>query len=138
MTTKAAEKIIEALTQLMEGFAELQESVEEEFGAEAEEEEEEDENEVSEEMDAAIVTEMRATIEFVLESEEHSTEEFAALISTMTDALEEIDPKVFLEATDEDPEEKVAIDDDDDIDLDDDEDLEELEEEDEDDEDDDY
>lgn len=94
MTSKAAEKIIEALTQLMEGYCELQEAVENDYGA-TEANEDDEGGELNAEADAALVTEMRAAIEAVLEAEDYTPDEFGSIISTLTDALEEIDPDVF-------------------------------------------
>ncbi|RMG43197.1 MAG: hypothetical protein D6719_04300 [Candidatus Dadabacteria bacterium] len=125
MAQRSSEKIIEALSMLMEGFSELQESVEQEFGKDSlldDLEEEEEENGVNEEIDAAIVTEIRAAIETVMETDDYSTEEFATLVSTMTDALEEIDPDVFEDEEGSDDYE-VDIDDEGYDDLDDDDDL---------------
>jgi len=121
MTSKAAEKIIEALTQLMEGYCELQEAVENDYGASGTSEDDEG-GELNAEADAALVTEMRAAIESVLEAEDYTPDEFGSIISTLTDALEEIDPDVFEKSFDGD--------DDEDEDYDDDEDLEEYEDED--------
>ena len=97
MTSKATDKIIEALTELMEGFAELQEAAEKEFKTEGVELSEEADEEDSAEIDAAVVNEMRAALENVIENEDYSAEEFADVISALTDALEEIDPGVFVD-----------------------------------------
>jgi len=105
MTSKAAEKIIEALTQLMEGYCELQEAVENDYGSAATTEDDEEGGELNAEADAALVTEMRAAVESVLESEDYTRDELGSIISTLTDALEEIDPDVFekeLEGEDDD------------------------------------
>jgi hypothetical protein len=110
MTSKAAEKIIEALTQLMEGYCELQEAVENDYGA-AEAGDDDEGGELNAEADAALVTEVRAAIEAVLEAEDYTPDELGSIISTLTDALEEIDPDVF--------EKQVEGDDDDDDDDDD-------------------
>jgi len=132
MVMKASEKIIDGLTQLVEGFVELQESVEEEFGAELEDDlVARPSSEVSVEMEAAIVTELRAALEVVMDSEDFATDEMAALVSSLSDALEEIDPDVFESSSEEDEE---IYDDDiddeiyDDIEDDDLESLEEMEE----------
>lgn len=125
---KAAEKIIEALTQLLEGYSELQQSLENDFGGGKEDEDEE----TAEELDAALVTEMRAAVESVIENEDYTAEEVASVISALTDSLQEIDPDVF-EAEESEESEDDDYDDDDD-DEDDDEDL-ELDEDDEDDDD---
>lgn len=123
MATKGAAKIIEALTQLMEGYVELQQSVERDFGGR----EGEDEGELSSEVDTAIVTEVRAAVESVMEDEDYSAEEMASVISMLTDAVEEIDPDVFDQEEDGEEEEE----DEDDSEDDEDEDL-DLEEDDED------
>ena len=133
MTSKPSEKIIDALTQLLEGFSELQEMVETDYGAQATTNDDEGESELDKEIDAAIVIEIRAAIESVMESEDYSPEEIAAVISTLTDALEEIDPDVFEDETEESEEEDEDedYDDDDDEDEDDDLDLDEDDDEDE-------
>lgn len=101
MTSKAAEKIIEALTQLMEGYCELQEAVENDYGA-AEAGDDDEGGELNAEADAALVTEVRAAIEAVLEAEDYTPDELGSIISTLTDALEEIDPDVFEKQVDDD------------------------------------
>ena len=121
---KAAEKIIEALTQLMEGYAELQESLEDDFGSSLE-----GDDKVSAELDAALVTEMRAAIESVIENEDYTAEEVASVISTMTDGLQEIDPDVFATEEDEEAEDDDDDHEDDDYDEDDDDELDEDEDE---------
>ena len=124
MATKGAGKIIEALTQLMEGYVELQQSVERDFGGR----EGAEEGELSSEVDSAIVTEVRAAVESVMEDEDYSAEEMASVISMLTDALEEIDPDVFnQEEEDEEEEEDDEDEDDDDTDLDEDDDIDEDE-----------
>jgi hypothetical protein len=131
MTTKAAEKIIEGLSQLMQGFYELRQSVREDLGAtvEAEEEEEEADSgdpELEAEVEAAVANELRAALETVLEGDEYSSEDLAHMISGLTEALEEVDPDVFAEETEAADDD---LDDDDyDYDEDDDEDFDELEE----------
>lgn len=149
MTTKATEKIIEALTQLVEGFAELQEKLEEDFDPdvasdEDEKTETEDDDEPAAGIEEAIVTELKAAVESVIENEDCAPEDLASIVSALTDALEEIDPEVFShgeveeeEEEEEEDEDYEDIDDDDfdDDDYDEDEDEEEDEEEEEDDDD---
>jgi hypothetical protein len=153
MSSKAAEKIVEALTQLVEGFAELQEQLENDFGTGSDEDETEADDETEEasaELQDALVTEVRAAVESVIENEDCAPEDIASVISALTGALEEVAPEVFAEedeAKDEETEEEEYEDEDeDDIDLDDDdydydededEDEEEEEEDDEDEDDDD-
>jgi len=147
MSTKAAEKIIEALTDLVQGFAELQEQLENDFGTESEEDDTEDnENEeASSELQDALVTEVRAAVESVIENEDCAPEDIASVISALTGALEEVAPEVFAEEEEAEKgkeSEEEEYEDEDDIDLDDDdydedEDEEEEEEEEEDDDDDD-
>lgn len=128
MTTKAVEKIIDAMNQLLEGYSELQELLEEDLGTEKEAAEE---GELSSEVDAALVSELRTALESLVESEDYSTEELASVVSALTDALQEMDPDVFESGEEEDDD----FDDDDDDDEDD-EDDEEYDEDDEDDSDD--
>lgn len=100
MAMKASEKIIDALTQLMEGFAELQESIEQDFGLRSTDDEddgEEDPEEEKAEAEQAIALEMKTSLENVIETEDFAPEEVASLISSLTAALEEIDPNVFAE-----------------------------------------
>jgi len=143
MSTKAAEKIVEALTQLVEGFAELQEHLESEYGAESDEDEGTEEEEETSDLEDALVTEVRAAVESVIENEDCAPEDLASIISALTGALEEVSPEVFAEESEEEEDEE-SSDEDEDIDLDDDdydydedEDDDEEEEEDEDEEDDD-
>jgi hypothetical protein len=134
MSTKAAEKIVEALTQLVEGFAELQEHLESEYGAESEDDEGSEEEEEAGDLEDALVTEVRAAVESVIENEDCAPEDLASIISALTGALEEVAPEVFAEESEEEEDED-SSDDDEDIDLDDDDyDYDEDEEEDEDDE----
>jgi hypothetical protein len=134
MASKAAEKIIDALTQLVEGFAELQESIESgaPTGDDDDAEEVAEEEETGDDVEDALVTELRAAIESVIESEDCSPEDLASIISALTDALEEIDPDVFAaSADDDDAEEADSSDADEEYDDDDYDDSEEDEEEDE-------
>ncbi|MCB0311292.1 MAG: hypothetical protein KDD42_08655, partial [Bdellovibrionales bacterium] len=68
------------------------------------------------EAETALTKEIRAAVEAVIETEDFAPEEFAALITSMTDALEEIDPNIFDEgiSTEEEEEGYVASDEDDD------------------------
>lgn len=134
MSSKATEKVIEALSNLLEGFAELRESVEKEYADE--ETEEDDDEEKGSELDLALITEMKAAIEAVIDTDDHSPEEFATLISVFTDALEEVDPHVF-EGAPSDEEAKVETEEDDEVEYDEDEELFEEEDSDDDDDDDD-
>ncbi|NLF25838.1 MAG: hypothetical protein GX589_09320 [Deltaproteobacteria bacterium] len=148
MASKASEKIIDALTQLMEGFNELQEKAQADYATEEDEDAAETELEVGSEIDATVVSEMRAALEAVIDTEDVTPEEVAAAISCLTEALEEIDPDVFEISEEEESEEDDSIydgeededyyeDDDLDIDMDDDEEDDEEDEEDDDEDDDD-
>lgn len=127
MANKATEKIVDGLTQLLEGYYDLQQSVAEDLGVDDSERDEEETAELDAEVQAALSNEMRIALESVLEEDEHSIEGIAALVSNITEAIEEIDPDVFESSSEDDDEE-------DEIDFDDDEEtsLEELEEDDED------
>lgn len=107
MAIKTSEKLIEGLTLLLEGFSALEDSVEGDLGADAEEEE----------FLAAIVSEVRASLETVIESEDFTPDYIASLISAFTEALEEIDPDVFDDDGSEEDDEDDDEDDDDDDDL---------------------
>lgn len=129
MTTKATEKIIDALTQLVEGFAELQQGLEDDFdpeGADDDSKEESDEEESSSDLEDALVTEVRSAVEAVIENEDCAPEDLASIVSALTDALAEIDPELFSQEEEEEEKEEEDEDleeedeDDDDIDLDDD------------------
>ncbi len=122
MANKSSEKIVDALTQLLEGFNELQESIRNDFGASSaddELEDDEDSEEAEAEAEAAIAAELKTALETVIETEDFAPEEVAALISVLTGSLEEIDPNVFAE-------DQSADDEDDDYDVDDDDDLEDI------------
>ena len=136
MSTKATEKIIDALTQLVEGFAELQERLEEDYDPDvaSDDEEESEKGEKKEgasNLEEALVTEVRAAVEAVIENEDCAPEDLASIVSALSDALEEIDPEVFAHGavaeSDDDEDE-----DEDDIDVDDEDEDDEDEDEDED------
>ena len=90
------------------------------------------------------MTEMRACVEAVMDAEDYNAEEIANAITTVTDAVEEIDPDVFSPSEEdeeeaEETEEAEFYDDDDDYEDDGlEEELEEEDEYDDEDEDDDY
>ncbi len=136
---RAVDKIIEGLTQLLEGFVELQSKIEKDFEvAEPDFADEADDSDIRVEIDAAMVTEIRATIESVMDAEDYSADEIATFLSVTQDALEEIDPDVFESDEDEDDDEATTSSYSDEIDEDgydddiyDDDDYEEEEEEDE-------
>lgn len=123
MTSKAAEKIVDGLALLLEGFSEVQEAV----GAPKAADDGDDDDDAEEddaETAQAILQEVKAAVESVIDSEDYAPEELAAVVSVLTEALEEIDPNVFSDET-------VSVDDDEDEDEDiDDEDLEDLDDED--------
>jgi Sec-independent protein translocase protein TatA len=135
MSTKAAEKIIDALTQLVEGFAELQEKLEEEYDPERKDDDDDasEGEESNSSLEDALVTEIRAAVESVIENEDCAPEDLASIVSALTDALEEIAPEVFTQESEEEDEEEEYEEEDEDIDLDDeDDDYDEDEDEDED------
>lgn len=97
MTTKATEKIVEALSQLLEGYNELQEFLSQEYGSgsdsyedDDDDDEEESDEEASPEVEAALVTEIKAALESVIESDDYDPEEVANVLTALTEALEEI------------------------------------------------
>ena len=73
-----------------------------------------------EEVDAAMVSELKLAIDSVIDSDDVATEEFAAIFSALVDALEEIDPNCFSEIeedTDSDDDDDDFDDGDEEIDL---------------------
>ncbi len=140
MSTKATEKIIDALTQLVEGFAELQERLEGDYDPDvaSDDEEESEKGEKKEgasNLEEALVTEVRAAVEAVIENEDCAPEDLASIVSALSDALEEIDPEVFAHgavAESDDDEDEDEDYDEDDIDVDDEDEEDEDEDEDED------
>jgi hypothetical protein len=107
MSSKASEKIIEAVTLLVEGFAELQEGLAEEYGVteEGEEEVEAEEGEANGFNDA-LVTELRAVVESVIDNEDCGPEDLATILSALGGALEEVAPEVFAQDESEGAEEE--------------------------------
>jgi hypothetical protein len=140
MSSKASEKIIEAVTLLVEGFAELQENAEE-YGITEDTGEEDEANDEADEGAAngfndALVTELRAVVESVIDNEDCGPEDLATILSALGGALEEVAPEVFAqgegessegaEGEDEEYEDEEDLDiDEDDYDYDDDEEEEE-------------
>ncbi len=129
MNSKATEKIIDGLNQLLEGYAELKLSLKKEFGYKEEveqDEEKEDESKesetLSEEFEEALAMEIKGAMENVVDNENYSPQDFAEVFSLLSDSLEELDPDIFASAEDEDNDDDDDDDDDDssDIDLDDD------------------
>ena len=97
-------KIVEGLTQLFEGYVELMTGLEKDFAADADEDED-----LRIEIDAALITEVRAAIEATMDREDISSVECASLVSVMVDALEEIDPDAFAEFDEEEDEERMPF-----------------------------
>jgi ribonuclease E len=98
MVSKPTTRIIEALTQLIESYIELQEHVEDDsFVPTYTDSDDVDADDDAEEVDteAMLVNEVRGAIEAVMEAEDYSPDDFAALVSSMSEALEEIDPSIF-------------------------------------------
>ena len=103
---RATDKIIDALSQLIEGYVELKDQLQGELGAENDIEESEDGIESNPELDAAIVTEVRGAIEAALESADVTPEDFGEVVASLTEALEEIDPDIFEGGSEEESEEE--------------------------------
>ncbi|MGI6680948.1 MAG: hypothetical protein ACOX3T_05670 [Bdellovibrionota bacterium] len=102
MASSANDKLVSALSQLAEAYAELQEELEERLTTKDNEEEEDfdsqeidDEDALAEEVDAAMIAELKLAIDSVIDTDDVATEEFAVIFSALVDALEEIDPDCF-------------------------------------------
>ena len=81
--------------------------------------EDDDDEDESHDVDTVLANSMKSAFEAVIDSDDYTPNDIADLISTMTDALEEIAPDVFEDGDDDDDYDE---DDDDDESLDDDED----------------
>lgn len=104
-------KIIESLTMLMEAYTELQKSVRNDFGAGEPDDDVDETHDLQVEVDAAIVTELRTSIETVIDTEDYAPEEIASALSSLSEALEEIDPDVFASEEEDDEDEEYEDDD---------------------------
>lgn len=113
-------KLDEAIQDLIEAYTELEEEISTKCG--------DDEDAFS----SAIIETLETSIESAIEEHDFSTSGFAAILSNLTEALQELDPVAF-EDEDEDSEsddEEYEMDDSEEYDLDEDEEL-ELDEDDE-------
>lgn len=111
----SSSKLDQALKDLIEAYVELDGQMNEKY--------EDDEDAYS----AAMLEVLETSIEGALEDQDVETKSFANMLSYFSDALEQLDPVAFDDATEGEEEEYEGDDDDDDIDYD------ELDEEDEDD-----
>jgi len=119
MASKVTRKITEALSDLLQAYSELLEGLQAEFGI-SEDSETEPSEEAADELESSLVNEVRAALELVMDQDDYAADDIAALITSLTEALEEIDPTIF-EAADEE-EGEVEEDDDEDYVVDDEED----------------
>jgi hypothetical protein len=104
MASKVTRKITEALSDLLQSYAELLEALQTEFGV-TEEKEGEAAEAAAEELESSLVNEIRAALELVMDQDDYSADDIASLITSMTEALEEIDPTIFEAGSEEDGEE---------------------------------
>ncbi len=115
-------KLDEALQNLVEAYIELEDQITEKVG--------DDEDAFTH----SIIEALETSIETAIEEHDFSTNGFAAILSNLTEALEQLDPVAFDDDEEEDDEEYEASDDEEYEDIDEDEELEldeELEDEDE-------
>ncbi len=96
MAQESTRSMIEGLSLFLEGFIRNQYELQEEFGATGTTD---GSAAVKDgiDLDTAVVIEMRAVMEGIMEAEDYSPEELAALTAVMTDAIEQISPEVFQE-----------------------------------------
>lgn len=118
MASKATRKMTEALSDLLEAYSELLEGLHEEFGTE-DSEAEEGAAATSPEMESGLVNEVRAAVELVMDQDDYTADDIASLITSMTEALEEIDPSIFEQVDEEEEAEEIEVDEDDEDDDDD-------------------
>ncbi|HMO17166.1 MAG TPA: hypothetical protein PKA63_03600 [Oligoflexia bacterium] len=100
-------KLDEALQDLIEAYTELEDAVSEKAG--------DDEDAFSH----AIIEALETSIESAIEEHDFSTSGFAAVLSNLTEALEQLDPVAFDDDSEEDEEEYEVEDEDYEIDEDD-------------------
>lgn len=110
---QAIESIIEGLSTLLEGYVSLRESLELEFGAEENSEEDLEDTSSAEEVESNLITELKAGLDSVMVADDYAPEEMAALLTSLSDALEEIDPDAFESIESEDDFESIEDDEDD-------------------------
>lgn len=110
MAKNASDRIIEGLTTLLQGFSDLEDMIETDYGTTSDDEE----------FSSHMITEISAAIETVIEDEDYTPEYIASVVSALMGALEELDPDIF--AKPDDLAAEVESDDDEDDDYDDDED----------------
>ncbi len=111
-------KLDEAIQNLIEAYTELEEEISEKVG--------DDEDAFSH----SIIEALETSIESAIEETDFSTAGFAAVLSNLTESLEELDPAAFEEAEEDEDEEEYEMEDldDEDYELEEDEDEEEEEE----------
>ena len=87
---KPVDKMMEALSLFMEGYQEMQAKISEDHSSEDDELEED-----NPEVESEIINQTRLALEGVIDGEDYSTEEIAAVIAHLMEAIQEIDPDVF-------------------------------------------
>lgn len=109
--SKSQNKLIDGFSTLLEGFKELEEKLADEYDTDS-----------GEELSSAMVSEISTAIDEIVDQDEHSPTFMASVVSTLTEALKELDPEIFEHSEEEEEDEDEDGDDDvEDIDLDDDE-----------------
>ena len=104
-------KLDQALIDLIEAFSEVEEKIDAKF------------RDDEDAFQTAIVEAIETSVEAAIEETEFSTSSFATLLSSISEALESLDPSAFDEEEEEESEGEATYDiDDDDIDIDDDDD----------------
>jgi len=111
MASKVTRKITEALSDLLQAYSELLEGLQTEFGI-SEDSETEASEEAADELESSLVNEVRAALELVMDQDDYAADDIAALITSLTEALEEIDPTIFEAAEEEEDEDEEEDDED--------------------------
>lgn len=91
-------KLDSALKELIEAFSEVEEDLDEKFG--------EDEEAYT----SALIEALETSVEGAIDDQDSSTTTFASILSTLTEALENLDPTAFEGASSEDEEEEEETD----------------------------
>ncbi len=106
---KSANKMVEGLSAFFAAYKEVEERLTEDYGSEAEEE-----------ITSGLITELASAAEIIVDSEDYSSAYMASAVTSLTEALKELDPDIFEhkeeeedEDEDEDSEDSEDVDEDD-------------------------
>ncbi|RMD83620.1 MAG: hypothetical protein D6808_08355 [Candidatus Dadabacteria bacterium] len=85
MAKSAGDRIVEGLTELLAGFSELEEMLEDDYGASSDDEE----------LSSAVVNELVSALDTVIDTEDYTPAYIASVVSALSEALEDVAPDIF-------------------------------------------